>query len=129
MPEKNPRIRIVNTSGMAHDTQVFTANGTEISSAIQEIHLHMEVGKMNTAEVKAILIGTEVDAVITDLQTKVLPPPAPKVQYRFNVDALGFWELRRLTPLPTYGVEEEILASGMVAKSQVGLGPLEFTGE
>ena len=118
---QKPRIRIVNTSGMGSNTQVFTENGTEISNAIQEITLHLGVGQMNTAEVKAILVGAEIDAVITDLQTKVLPPPQPKVQWRFRMNANGSWALHKLTPLPTYGVKEEQWCHGWASGDAVAL--------
>ena len=119
MSENKPRIRIVNQTGIATDTRVFDANGVEITSAITEVTIHMKVGEFNTAEIKTLMAATEIDAVITDLQTQVLPPPQPKPQLRFRthegVDQ-DHWILERVIPLPTYGVREEVVVSGLCDK-------------
>lgn len=112
-----PRINIV-SEGMGHDARVYTEDGAEITSAIQEIDINLRVGEPNTARIKAILVGADIDAEIVELQTRVLPPPAQKPQYRLRIGPYQFntgecrWQLDRLTPLPTYGVKEEQIDEG-----------------
>ena len=90
-----PHIKII-SDGLTHGdhTRIMSpdehGNWVNISTAINEIDIHMKVGELNTAEIKAILVGAEIDAVVTAMQTKVLPPPAPKPQLQFTT-----WEPRR----------------------------------
>ncbi len=127
---QRPRIRIVNESGIGHKTHVLTEDGKDIAGAITEITVHLKVGEPNTARIEALLMGTDIDAEIVELQTRVLPPPLPKTQYRLTVDApeltgpnrRSYYRLEKITPLPTYGVKEEVITSGHMAP----VGPLEL---
>ncbi len=127
---ERPHIRIVNESGIGHKTHVLTEDGKDIAGAITEITVHLKVGELNTARIEALLVGTDIDAEIVELQTRVLPPPLPKTQYRLRINAPSVrggarrsaYCLERLTPLPTYGVKEEELASGYME----AVGPLEL---
>lgn len=113
-----PRINIV-SEGTPQSTKVFTEDGTDISDAISEITLHLSTKDVNTASLKAVLVGADIDAEIVELQTRVLPPPQPRVQYRFRITegsrTADKWSLEKLTPLPTYGVREEWIAGGALA--------------
>ena len=133
-----PRIRIINEDGIGHNTRIFArteedGEEVDISHSVQEIDLHLKVGEINTAKITALLLGAEIDAEIIELQTKVLPPPLPKVKYRLHIneaDNLGRHQvsLHRETPLPTYGVAEDRIFSVLIA--DVGFcAPLELVFE
>jgi hypothetical protein len=114
-----PRINII-SQGMGHDARVYTEDGADITSAIQEIDINLRVGEPNTARIKAILVGADIDAEIVELQTRVLPPPQPRVQYRFRITegskTANKWSLEKLTPLPTYGSKAEFICGGSLAR-------------
>lgn len=125
-----PRIRIVNEGVMGHETHVYDENGTEITSAITQIDLTLSAAEPNRAVLHMLKVGVELDAIVDEVKARTLPPVPPKVQYRFRITegskTADRWVLEKVIPLPTFGVKEEFMCGGALAKG----GPLiELIGD
>ncbi len=136
-----PRIVVDCQDGRPQSTHVYAENGTEISSAIHRLVVDIDVQKPTAeaeveAEVYAVEINGKLFAEVRDIAIKVLPPPLPKTQYRLtigppndtvqepdgSVPFRSYYRLEKLTPLPTYGIKEEMLAEGTMDP----VGPMEL---
>ncbi len=126
----SPWVRIVNDDGMGHHTRILTPGGEEIKG-VHHVDISIPVDGLVEATLGIYTGGIEVDAYVKEIKETILPPPLPKTQYRLTVDApqpdglnlsSSKYRLEKLTPLPTYGVKEELLADGFM----LPIGPLEL---
>ncbi len=111
-----PRIKVI-SDGSGSGTKVLTENGIDISRAVTDIEISIKATEHNTAKLKTLLVGAEIDAEIIELQTKVLPPPPPKTKYRFTTKAVGpntLVLLEKLHSLAMYGAVDEVIFRAQV---------------
>ena len=127
---KDKLVRVVNEDVIGHKTKILMPDGAEIEG-VYKVELSIPVDGLVEA---TLHMYSTVDTVarVKEIKETFLPPPLPKTQYRLTIGEpeqiyepgtlTSSFRLEKLTPLPTYGVKEELVASGYIDPC----GPLEL---